>query len=436
MNVPLDEIYLGDCRALLTSLPDQCIDLIVSSPPYNLGKAYEAKRALEAYLDEQCQVLGQCSRALKRTGSIFWQVGAFAEKGALVPLDVRYFPILESCGLIPRNRIIWVRQHGLHARRKFSCRHETILWFTKSHDYFFNLEAIRVPQKYQHKKFHRGQRRGELSCHPAGKNPGDIWLFRNVKHNHEEQTIHPCQFPEDLIARIVLATTDKGQIVFDPYMGAGTCAVVARDLERRFLGSENNPSYHSVALRRLRGEPDENGCFPNLKTLRDYCERTGQPATNYRFDVQSGETPTDRRLARIYPEQHHLQELERRLAHEENAFAARKRLSQRLVAPQDEANPQSSRRPNSRLYRSCVAEGRDDWENEPLIPHVPILDPERGNRGATELGEVDGRLDGSSITDPARRDTLRRAEPSSRGARHPLERTGDGRGDPAGGIPG
>ena len=255
MPLPLDQIVLGDCRELLARLPDACIDLIVSSPPYNLGKEYEARRALDIYLEEQRRILVECSRVLKQTGSLFWQVGAFADQGLLVPLDVRYFPILESCGLIPRNRIIWVRQHGLHARRKFSCRHETILWFTRSDDYLFNLDAIRVPQKYRQKKFHRGDRRGELSCHPAGKNPGDIWLFRNVKHNHEEQTIHPCQFPEDMVARIILATTEPGHVVFDPYMGAGTTAVVARDLGRRFVGSELDASYHAVAMRRLAGTP-------------------------------------------------------------------------------------------------------------------------------------------------------------------------------------
>lgn len=329
MPLPLDEIHLGDCAGLFKSLPGECVDLIVSSPPYNLGKEYESKRALEIYLDGQRQVLKECSRILKRTGSIFWQTGAFAEKGLLIPLDVRFFPILESLGLIPQNRIVWARQHGLHASRKFSCRYETILWFTKSDDYVFDLDAIRVPQKYQNKKFYRGDKHGELSCHPDGKNPGDIWLFRNVKHNHEEQTVHPCQFPEDMIARIILSTTAEGHVVFDPYMGAGTVAVVARDHGRHFMGAELDPSYHSVALRRLKGEPDENNAFPNLKTLRDYCERKAKSVSAFRFDVQVGERPTDRTLAKIYPEEHHLREMEERLAYEEDAFGADLRQQER-----------------------------------------------------------------------------------------------------------
>lgn len=331
-RLPLDTLYLGDCLELLRSLPDGCVDLVVSSPPYNLGKEYEARQALARYLEDQTAVLKECARVLGPTGSLFWQVGAFSDRGMLVPLDIRFFPILESLELVPRNRIMWIRQHGLHARNKFSCRHETILWFTKGDDYLFHLDEIRVPQKYKNKKHYRGDKRGELSCNPDGKNPGDIWLFRNVKHNHEEQTIHPCQFPEDLIARILLSTTREGGVVLDPYMGTGTVAVVARDHGRHYLGAEIDARYHEVALRRLAGQPDERGSFPNLKTLRDHVLRTGEPIDGFRFDVQVGEKATDRSKSRIFPEEHHREELERRLSYEEAAFAASRRGEE---APED-----------------------------------------------------------------------------------------------------
>ena len=279
------------------------------------------------------------ARVLRPTGSLFWQVGAYSNGGALIPLDVRFFPILEDVGLIPRNRIVWVRQHGLHARRKFSARHETILWFTKSDDYIFNLDAVRVPQKYQNKKAWRGSRRGELTCNPAGKNPGDIWVFRNVKHNHEEQTIHPCQFPEDLVARIVLATTDPDDVVLDPYMGAGTVAVVARDEGRHFLGAETSATYHELALKRLAGDPDSAGVFPNLKTLRDFAERHGVDPGRFRFSTQVGASATGRSGSRIYPEEHHLAELEARLAYEEDCFAADRRGSDRPATRDLVASP-------------------------------------------------------------------------------------------------
>jgi adenine-specific DNA-methyltransferase len=321
-TAPLDTIYHGDCRDLLSRLPDASVDLVVSSPPYNLGKEYEAKKALDHYLEEQAIVLRECARVLSDKGSIFWQVGAFSDSGMLIPLDVKFFPILEGLGLVPRNRIIWIRQHGLHARRKFSARHETLLWFTKSDNYSFNLDPIRVPQKYQNKKSWRGENKGELTCNPGGKNPSDIWLFQNVKHNHEEQTIHPCQFPEDMIARIVLAVTAPDDVVLDPYMGTGTVAVVARDHGRRYLGAEMDSRYYEVAQRRIVGLPDENGSFPNLKTLRNYIEQTGHDVSKFRFDVQVGGSPTERSKSKIFAEDHHLEAVEARISHEEDCFAA------------------------------------------------------------------------------------------------------------------
>jgi len=319
----LDSIILGDCLEMLQAIPSQSVDLIVSSPPYNIGKEYEDRQHLAEYLGQQRIVLAECVRVLKASGSLFWQVGAYSNSGTLIPLDVRFFPIIEDLGMYPRNRIVWVRQHGLHGRNKFSARHETILWFTKSNDYKFFLDPIRVPQKYQDKKAWRGAKRGELTCNPLGKNPGDIWIFRNVKHNHEEQTIHPAQFPEDMVARIILSTTEQGDVVLDPYLGTGTVAVVARDHGRHYIGAEIDKEYHSVALRRLSGRPDANGCLPNLKTLRDYAEATGTPASAYTFDLQVGQVATDRSQARIFSEEYHLEELERRLAEEESVFSGR-----------------------------------------------------------------------------------------------------------------
>ena len=175
------------------------------------------------------------------------------------------------------------------------------------------------------RKAWRGEKKGELTCNPLGKNPGDIWIFRNVKHNHEEQTVHPAQFPEDMVARIILSTTEPGDVVLDPYMGTGTVAVVARDHERHYMGAEIDKDYHCVALRRLSGLPDANGCFPNLKTLRDYAAATGTPASAYTFDMQVGLGATDRSKAKIFSEEDHLEELERRLAYEESAFSERVR---------------------------------------------------------------------------------------------------------------
>lgn len=306
----IDSVRCADALESLKALPERSVDLVVTSPPYNIGKEYEQKRALADYLGEQSRVLRECHRVLRRTGSLLWQIGAFADDGVHVPLDVKVFPILEGLGMIPRNRIIWIRPHGVHARKRFSCRHETLLWFTKSDDYKFNLEPIRVPQKYQNKTYWKGEKHGKLSCDPVGKNPGDVWAFRNVKHNHEEQTIHPCQFPEDMIERVVLATTDLGDVVLDPYVGSGTTAVVAKRLGRRYIGFDADERYLAVAAARLSGEPDPKGHFPNLRTLREYAERRGlSDVSRFRFTRQVGKVATTKDKAKIYPEQMHLAEI-------------------------------------------------------------------------------------------------------------------------------
>lgn len=303
----LNQIHGGTCESLLERLPDESVDLVVTSPPYNIGKEYESRTALGTYLDAQRAVIAQCYRVLKPTGSIFWQVGTYVDAERHIPLDIKFFPIFEELGMLPRNRIVWLRPHGLHATRKFSGRHETILWFAKTSSYKFTVDPIRVPQKYPDKKHWKGDKAGELSGDPLGKNPGDVWAFRNVRHNHEEQTIHPCQFPEDLIERIVMATTTPDDVVLDPYMGVGTVAVVASRWSRKYLGAESDQAYLEVARHRLSGEPDSDGNFPNLRSLREYAERAGLPdASQFRFTRQVGTRATTKRQSKIHPEQTHL----------------------------------------------------------------------------------------------------------------------------------
>ena len=318
-----DIIFNGDCLTFLKSVPDGSVDLVVSSPPYNIGKEYEKRCDLSEYISLQTKVLNECHRVLKNSGSLFWQVGSYSINGQLVPLDTKLFPIFESMKMLALNRIVWVRPHGLHASKKFSGRYETISWFSKSDKYKFSLEDIRVPQKYKNKKYHKGDKRGQLSCNPNGKNPGDIWLFQNVKHNHEEQTIHPCQFPEDLISRIVLSTTEKGDTVLDPYMGAGTVAVVSKSFDRFYLGAEVDDTYFEVSQRRLSGLPNKDGSFANLKCLRNHIKKQGSIDPRFRFDVQTSKNPTTSDQSRRFDETHHQKEFEDRLNIEESDFSER-----------------------------------------------------------------------------------------------------------------
>ena len=157
-------LYSGDTLDLLSSLPNELASLVVTSPPYNLGKPYEKRLRIEDYIEEQRRVIEQCVRVLHKRGSLCWQVGNYVDNGSIIPLDILLFPIFSSLGLRLRNRIVWHFEHGLHASKRFSGRYEVILWFTKSEGYYFNLDAVRVPQKYPGKKYFKGPKKGLGSC--------------------------------------------------------------------------------------------------------------------------------------------------------------------------------------------------------------------------------------------------------------------------------
>jgi adenine-specific DNA-methyltransferase len=244
-------IVNADCTNFLPKLPDQSIDLIVTSPPYNIGKEYETRVSLPLYLRQQKSVIRECVRVVKDGGSICWQVGNWVDGPAVYPLDVALFPLFRRLGLKCRNRIVWHFEHGLHASRRLSGRHETILWFTKGDNYTFELDPIRVPQKYPSKKHFKGPRAGELSGNPLGKNPSDVWVFPNVKHNHVEKTIHPCQFPVELVERLVLSLTKPGDVVLDPFGGVGTAAVASGLHNRHSICVDTSEEYCTVAKQRI-----------------------------------------------------------------------------------------------------------------------------------------------------------------------------------------
>ncbi len=244
-------VYEGDCLELLGEIPEGSIQLVVTSPPYNLGKEYESRLRLDAYLSQQREVITKCARVLRKGGSICWQVGNYVDRGAIIPLDSLLYPIFAELGLQMRNRIVWHFEHGLHCSRRLSGRYETIMWFTKGDDYVFELDPIRVPQKYPGKKYFKGPKAGQYSCNPLGKNPGDVWTIPNVKSNHVEKTGHPCQFPVELIERLVLALTRIGEWVLDPFLGTGTSIIAALRHQRRGAGAEVVRKYVETAKSRI-----------------------------------------------------------------------------------------------------------------------------------------------------------------------------------------
>jgi len=247
-------VYPGDCLEMLKAIPSESMQLIVTSPPYNIGKEYEKRLHLDVYVRQQAQVIAECVRTLAPTGSICWQVGNYVDRGAIIPLDTLLYPIFSGLGLRMRNRIIWHFEHGLHCRHRFSGRYETIIWFTKSDEYVFNLDAVRVPQKYPGKKYFKGPKAGQYSCNPLGKNPGDLWVIPNVKSNHVEKTEHPCQFPVELIERLILSLTNEDDWVLDPFLGTGTTVIAAIRHGRRGVGAEIVPKYVQLARQRIQQE--------------------------------------------------------------------------------------------------------------------------------------------------------------------------------------
>ena len=242
-----------DRMKLLKKLKDNSVQLIITSPPYNIGKSYEKRIPLNEYIEQQKETLIECYRVLKDKGSLCWQVGNYIDwKSSITPLDIPIFNICNELGLKLRNRIVWHYGHGLHSHNRFSGRYETIMWFSKSDKYTFNLDTVRVPQKYPGKLSYKGPNKGKYSGNINGKNPSDVWIIPNVKSNHKEKTIHPCQFPIELAERLILALSNKNDLVVDPYAGVGTTLCAALKNKRRSAGSEIKKKYINIAKKRIK----------------------------------------------------------------------------------------------------------------------------------------------------------------------------------------
>ena len=256
-------LFNGDCSELLQNIPSDSVDLVITSPPYNIGKTYEKKTTLQSYLKSQEPVIAELHRVLTSTGSLCWQVGNYVQKGEVFPLDIYFYELFKRFDLKLRNRIIWRFNHGLHCTKRFSGRYETILWFTKGDAYVFNLDPVRVPSKYPGKRHFKGPKKGQLSGNPLGKNPSDIWDIvvqdwedcvwdiPNVKANHPEKTEHPCQFPVELVQRCVLALTEPQGIVLDPYCGVGSTIIAALQHNRKAIAAEQDSKYIAITQERI-----------------------------------------------------------------------------------------------------------------------------------------------------------------------------------------
>lgn len=231
------EIQQGDTLQCLQRIEDNSVDLIIADPPYNLGKDYGNNldsRGFDDYLMFTRQWLHESKRILKETGTIYVFMG--------IRFISYLYDILErELELSFNSWICWHYTQGLGRTRGFSCRHDDILMFTKSKQFHFYLDNVRVPQKYYRSRNNM-----------RGANPGDVWQFSHVHYCNENRQAHPTQKPEGLIERMVLASSTLGDLVVDPFLGSGTTARVTQQLQRRCLGIELNPDYVIAAKQRLQ----------------------------------------------------------------------------------------------------------------------------------------------------------------------------------------
>lgn len=231
-------LIAGDAIEELNKLPGGSVDLICTDPPYNLGKDYGNNidwKQWHEYEQFTIDWLTECKRILKNDGSIYVFMG--------VKFIARLFLIMQEQHFIFNGWITWHYTQGMGRKKGFSPRHEDILYFTKSDNFTFNLDDIRIPQKYF-------RERNNMS----GANPGDVWEFSHVHYSNPERVNHPTQKPEALMKRIISASSNKGDIVLDPFAGSGTTCAVANFLNRKWIGFDINPDYVKMAKKRISEE--------------------------------------------------------------------------------------------------------------------------------------------------------------------------------------
>lgn len=238
--------YLGDSLNMGEVVSSEEVDLIVTSPPYNIGKEYEEVMDLDDYLDFMRQWMQKAEDKLTPDGSFWLNIG-FRKKSdgrQYVPWEYDVYPIIrDEMNISLVQQVIWHYKAGVNCKHRFSPRKETWLFCVSDLDsYTFNLDDVRVPAKYPNQK-----KDGELKVNPKGKNPGDVWDIPKVTSGKgrasPERTDHPAQYPEEVIERIIKASSDPGDVILDPFLGSGTTMKVARDLGRSCIGFELDEEY-------------------------------------------------------------------------------------------------------------------------------------------------------------------------------------------------
>jgi DNA modification methylase len=238
----VNEIYHGDCLEIMAEFPSESVDLIFADPPFNIGIRYDNtddNRQYEEYVAWSARWMDAAVRLLKKTGSLYIAIGD--EYAAEIRLHAR------RMNLFLRNWIIWHYTFGQHQRRKFSRAHTHIFYWVRDEQiYTFNVDEVRVPSARQTVYSDR-------RANPKGRVPDDVWTFSRVCGTFKERLgRHPCQMPEALLERIILASSNRGDIVLDPFCGTGTTLAVAQRLGRDYVGIDVSPRYCEISRLRLQ----------------------------------------------------------------------------------------------------------------------------------------------------------------------------------------
>ncbi|MDD1427516.1 site-specific DNA-methyltransferase [Dolichospermum sp. ST_sed9] len=244
-------IYNLDCLEAMTILPDESINLTVTSPPYNIGKEYENLLPLDDYINWCKKWITEVYRLTLCDGAFWLNLGYLSIKNRAKAIPISYL-LWDKIPFYLIQEIVWNYGAGVAGSKFFSPRNEKFLWYVKnSETYTFNLDDIRDPNvKYPNQK-----KNGKIRVNPLGKNPTDVWEFPKVtsgqNRSSKERTPHPAQFPSAVIQRIIQVSSHQNQIVLDPFLGSGTTAMVALDLNRLVIGFEIREDYCDIAANRI-----------------------------------------------------------------------------------------------------------------------------------------------------------------------------------------
>jgi adenine-specific DNA-methyltransferase len=244
-------IFSHDCLEGMKQLPKGIIDLTLTSPPYNIGKAYETKLSLDEYLKWCEEWICEIYRLTKDHGSFWLNLGYIEMQNKAKAIPIPYL-LWDRIPFYMMQEVVWNYAAGVACKKRFSPRNEKFLFYVKNKDYYtFNLDKVRDPNvKYPNQK-----KNGKLKCNPIGKNPTDVWQIKKVtsgkNRSPKERTAHPAQFPLEVIDRIIKVSSNADDLILDPFMGSGSTAECALRNDRYVIGFEIDDQYTAYTKDRI-----------------------------------------------------------------------------------------------------------------------------------------------------------------------------------------